>query len=84
MSGASGRLPSYVSLRLSLHPIRRTVKLSLMLARPEGFPERVTLMFVVQTEIEAYDLQRYDDLDLPWIQWGVEPLPQNSCAHTKA
>jgi len=40
--------------------------LSLVLARPEGFPERVTPTVNGNTVIDAYDAQRYDDLDVPW------------------
>jgi hypothetical protein len=53
-------------LRLSLHPIRRTARLSVVLTRPDGFPERVTLQAGDESAVEAYDAQRYDDLDLPW------------------
>lgn len=53
-------------LRLSLHPIRRTARMSVVLTRPDGFPERVTLQAGDEPAVQAYDMQRYDDLDLPW------------------
>lgn len=65
-SAAAARAPAEAKLRLSLHSIRRTAVLSVVLSRPEGFPERVTLMTDSQPAIRAYDAQRYDDLDLPW------------------
>jgi hypothetical protein len=65
-AGAAARLPAEARLRLSLHPLRRTATLSVVLARPEGFPERVTPMISGQTATGAYDAQRYDDLDVPW------------------
>ena len=64
--GPTARPPAEAKLRLSLHPIRRTARLSVVLARPDGFPERVTLHIDGQPPIEAYNAQRYDDLDLPW------------------
>jgi hypothetical protein len=64
----SARPPAEVKLRLSLHPIQRTARLSAVLTRPEGFPERVTLRVDGEASIGAYDLQRYDDLDLPWTE----------------
>ncbi len=66
VAGGSSRLPAEAWLRLSLHPIGRTAKLSLVLARPEGFPDCVTVTIRGQRTIEAYDAQRYDDLDLSW------------------
>ncbi len=58
--------PAEAKLRLSLHPIRRTARLSAVLGRPDGFPQRITLEIDGRPEIEAYDDQRYDDLDLAW------------------
>lgn len=60
------RAAAEAKLRLALHPIRRTARISVVLTRPEGFPERVTLQAGVEHAIETYDTQRYDDLDLPW------------------
>jgi hypothetical protein len=58
--------PAAASLRLALHAIRRTVSLSLVLSRPEGFPERTTLLLDRQIEVGAYDESRYDDIDVAW------------------
>lgn len=62
----AARLAAEAKLRLSLHPIRRTARISVVLTRPDGFPERVTLQAGVEHVVNAYDTQRYDDLDLPW------------------
>lgn len=66
VAGGAPRPPAEAWLRLSLHPIGCTAKLSLVLARPEGFPDRVTVSIGSQRTIEAYDAQRYDDLGLSW------------------
>lgn len=60
----SNVLPADVSLRLTLHPIRRDVRLSAVLGRPEGFPDCVTLTLDGQ-RVQAYDDRRYDDIDVP-------------------
>lgn len=60
----SNVVPAEISLRLSLHPIQRTVRLSVVLARPEGFPDCVTLTLDGQ-RVQAYDDRRYDDIDVP-------------------
>jgi hypothetical protein len=60
----SNVLPADVSLRLTLHPIRRDVRLSAVLGRPEGFPDCVTLKLDGQ-RVQAYDDRRYDDIDVP-------------------
>lgn len=57
--------PAEAFLRLSLHPIQRTVRLSLVLARPEGFPEQITLATEGHPSVRAYDDGRYDDIDVP-------------------
>ena len=66
------RPPADAKLRLSLHPIRRTARLSIVLTRPEGFPERVTVQAGGDHLVEAYDARRYDDLDLPWTSELLE------------
>ena len=59
------RPPAEAKLRLLIHPIQRRACLSVVLARPEGYPESVTVHIDGgQTAIEAYDEHRYDDLDL--------------------
>lgn len=62
----AARPPAEAKLRLSLHPIRRTARLSVVLTRPDGFPPRVTVQAAGSLAVEAYDEKRYDDLDLPW------------------
>ncbi len=62
----AARPPAEAKLRLSLQPIRRTARLSVVLTRPDGFPARVTVQVAGSPAVEAYDERRYDDLDLPW------------------
>jgi hypothetical protein len=64
--GAAARPPAEAKLRLMLHPIRRAATLSAVLARPAGYPDRVTLLLGGGTEIGAYGESRYDDVDLEW------------------
>ena len=61
-----GRLPAEARLRLLLDPIRRMATLSVVLTRPDGLPRRITVEAAERYDVEAYDDQRYDDLDLPW------------------
>lgn len=63
---ATLRTPAEVRLRLMLHPVRRTVSLSAVLARPAGYPDRITLLLGAGTELGAYSEDRYDDIDLEW------------------
>lgn len=58
------RAPAEARLRLSVHPLRRTAEISVMLSRPDGFPDRVELAIAGRPIIEAYDDTRYDDVDL--------------------
>jgi hypothetical protein len=37
-----------------------------VLTRPDSFPARVAVLEAGSDAVEAYDEQRYDDLDLPW------------------
>ncbi|WP_151611734.1 hypothetical protein [Sinorhizobium alkalisoli] len=60
------RTPAEAKLRLILHPVRRTVGLSAVMARPAGYPDRITLLFGAGTELGAYSEDRYDDVDLEW------------------
>ena len=53
-------------LRLLLDPVQRTAMLSVVLARPEGFPERIEPLVDLEGTVEAFDGSRYDDLALPW------------------
>ena len=41
---AALRTPAEARLRLMFHPVRRTVNLSVVLARPAGYPDRITLL----------------------------------------
>jgi hypothetical protein len=43
-----------------------------VLTRPDGFPARVTVLEAGSDAVEAYDEQRYDDLDLPWTSELLE------------
>ncbi len=60
------RAPAEAKLRLMLHPIRRAAALSAVLARPDGYPDHVTLLLGGHVKISAYSEDRYDDLDLEW------------------
>ena len=62
------RSPAEARLRLSLHPIRRTARLSVVLGRPDGFPQWIVLDIDGNPSIEAYSERRYDDLDLAWSE----------------
>ncbi|MET2829793.1 hypothetical protein [Mesorhizobium shangrilense] len=64
--------PAEAKLRLSLRPIRRTARLSVVMTRPDGFPARVTVVAAASHTVEAYDERRYDDLDLPWTSELLE------------
>jgi len=63
---ASLRPPAEAKLRLMLHPIRRTATLSAVLARPPGYPDRVTLLLGEGAQVGAYSEERYDDVDIEW------------------
>ena len=63
---ATLRTSAEARLRLMLHPVRRTVSLSAVLARPVGYPDRITLLLGAGTEVGAYNEDRYDDADLEW------------------
>src|SRR3546814_8967629 len=49
-----------------LHPIRRTAALSAVLARPAGYPGRISLLLGEGAEVGAYSEDRYDDVDIEW------------------
>lgn len=63
---AALRTPAEAKLRLMLHPIRRTATLSAVLARPAGYPGRITLLLGEGAEVGAYSEDRYDDVDIEW------------------
>lgn len=60
------RTPAEARLRLIIHPVRRTVSISAVLARPAGYPDSITLLLGAGTDIGAYGENRYDDVDLEW------------------
>ncbi len=60
------RPPAEVRLRLSIHPIRRTVQLALVLMRPEEFPPSVTLQLDEPQTVDALGDGQYGDVDLAW------------------
>jgi hypothetical protein len=60
------RSPAEARLRLILDPVRRTASLSAVLARPAGYPERITLLLGAGADVGAYSEDRYDDVDLEW------------------
>lgn len=62
----AARAPAEAALRLALHPVQRSIRLSLILSRPEGFPERVHVWLGGPVEAGFYDAARYDDIDVPW------------------
>lgn len=60
------RPPAEARLRLSLHPIRRTVQLALVLMRPEEFPPSITLYLDEPQTVDALGDRQYGDVDLEW------------------
>lgn len=60
------RAPAEARLRLMIHPVRRTVSISAVLARPAGYPYSVTLLLGAGMDVGAYGEDRYDDVDLEW------------------
>ncbi|CAJ5353610.1 Uncharacterised protein [Burkholderia pseudomallei] len=63
---SSLRPPAEARIRLTLHPIRRTVGLALILLRPADFPEQVTLELNGSQTIDALEEGQYGDVDLTW------------------
>ena len=58
--------PAEARLRLMLDPVQRNAGLSVILMRPEGFPERIQPLLDGEGTVEAFDIGRYDDLVLGW------------------
>ena len=58
--------PAEARLRLMLDPVQRNASLSVILMRPEGFPERIQPLLDGEGPVEAFDTGRYDDLVLGW------------------
>jgi hypothetical protein len=75
----AARPPAEARLRLSLHPIRRTAKLALVLTRPEGFPSQITLA-TNKEAVSAFDEHRYDDIQLSWTPDLLEDELRVDCA----
>ena len=71
-ASAVARIPAEARLRLALHPIHQTARLSLVLSRPEGFPERSAIDLGKRIEFEAFDKSRYDDIDMDWLPETLE------------
>ena len=66
-ANANGARPSAdVRLRLSLHPIRRTVQLSLVLMRPAEFPPSITLQLDEPQTVDAHGDRQYGDVASEW------------------
>jgi len=63
---SSLRPSAEVRIRLTLHPIRRTVGLALILLRAADFPEQVTLELNGSQTVDALDEGQYGDVDLTW------------------
>ena len=63
---ASRSPPAEARFRLLLDPVRRSASLSVVLTRPEGFPERIQPLVDGEGTVEAFDGSRYDDLNLAW------------------
>ena len=63
---AALRTTAEAKLRMMLHPIRRTATLSVVLARPAGYPGCITLLLSEGAEVGAYSEDRYDDVDIDW------------------
>ena len=60
--------PAEARLRLMLDPVQRNASLSVILMRPEGFPERIQPLLDGEDPVEAFDDDRYDDLVLSWTR----------------
>jgi hypothetical protein len=65
-TAAALRTPAEARLRLIIHPVRRTISISVVLARPAGYPDSITLLLGAGTGVGAYGEDRYDDVDLEW------------------
>ena len=60
--------PAEARLRLLLDPVQRSVSLSVVLMRPEGFPQFIQPLLDGEGPVEAFDSSRYDDLALAWTR----------------
>lgn len=55
-----------VGLRLAIDPNRKSIRLSIVLSRPEGFPKRIEPEVAGTETVHAFDDDRYDDVDIEW------------------
>lgn len=53
-------------LRLAIDSNRKSIRLSIVLARPEGFPDRIEPKPAGAEPVYAFDGDRYDDVDIDW------------------
>ena len=53
-------------LRLAIDSNRKSIRLSIVLARPEGFPDRIEPKAAGAEPVYAFDGDRYDDVDIDW------------------
>ena len=53
-------------LRLAIDANRKSIRLSIVLARPEGFPDRIEPKAAGDEPVYAFDGDRYDDVDIDW------------------
>lgn len=74
------RPPAEARLRLMVHPIRRTVRLALVLLRPAEFPEQVTLELNGSQTVDALEESQYGDVDLTWDAGLLRNEVRVSCA----
>lgn len=55
-------------LRLAVDHIRRNIRLSIVLLRPEGFPDCIGVDLGGRELAQAFDEGRYDDIDVLWTE----------------
>jgi hypothetical protein len=74
------RPPAEARLRLSVHPIRRTVQLALVLMRPDEYPARITLLLDGSQAVDALGDRQYGDVDLKWSAGLLSSEIRLTCA----
>ncbi len=55
-------------LRLTVDSNRKSIRISIVLVRPEGFPDRIEPKAAGAEPVCAFDGDRYDDIDIDWTQ----------------
>ncbi len=65
-ASASTLRKSEARLRLAIDANRKSIRLSIVLSRPEGLPERIELDGICDEPVRAFDDIRYDDVDIDW------------------